>query len=48
MRFLFWNVKKNPVGPIVSEIVGQHDVEVVILAECLDEGAILVDLNATT
>src|SRR5260370_1058770 len=48
MRFLFWNVKKNPVATIVSEIVGQHDVEVVILAECLDEAAILVDLNATS
>src|SRR6266404_5707863 len=50
MRFLFWNVKKNPVGPILSEIVRQHDVEVVILAECLDKAAILVDLNlnATT
>lgn len=45
MKFLFWNVNKNPVGPILSEIVVQHDVEVVILAECLDRGAILVDLN---
>jgi hypothetical protein len=48
MRFLFWNIKKNPVGPILSEIVRQHDVEVLILAECLDQGTILVDLNATT
>lgn len=48
MRFLFWNVKKNPVGPVLSEIVRQHDVKMVILAECEDEGEILVDLNATT
>jgi len=48
MRFLFWNVKKNPVGPVLSEIVGKHDVEVVILAECKSEGEILVALNATT
>lgn len=46
MKFLFWNVNKNPVGPILSKIVKQHDVEIVILAECLDEGTILVDLNA--
>src|SRR5258705_387564 len=45
MRFLFWNVKKNPVGPILSEIVRQHDVKVIILAECRDKAAILVDLN---
>ena len=48
MVFLFWNVNNNPVGPILSKIVEQHDVEVVILAECLDTAAILIDLNATT
>jgi hypothetical protein len=50
MRFLFWNIKKNPVGQIVSQIVRQHDVEVVILAECRDRAEILVNLNlnATT
>lgn len=48
MKLLFWNVKKNPVGPILSEIVRRHDVEIVVLAECLNESAILVDLNATS
>lgn len=46
MRFLFWNVKKNPVGSILSKIVQEHRVEIVILAECSDRDAILIDLNA--
>jgi len=46
MKFLFWNVKKNPVGPILSKIVQEHGVEIVILAECSDRDAILVDLNS--
>ena len=46
MRFLFWNVKKNPIGPILLKIVQEHSVEIVILAECSDPDAILVDLNS--
>lgn len=46
MKFLFWNVKKNPLGPLVSQIVKENDVEIVILAECADPDAILVDLNS--
>lgn len=45
MKFLFWNVKKNPVGPILSKIVEAHDVDVVILAECRDPGEMLIELN---
>jgi exonuclease III len=45
MRFLFWNVKKNPVGPILSKIVEAHNVDVVILAECRDSGEMLIELN---
>jgi exonuclease III len=48
MRFLFWNVKKNPVGPILSKIVEAHNVDVVILAECRDSGVILSELNGAT
>jgi hypothetical protein len=48
MRFLFWNVKKNPVGPILSQIAEDHAVDVVILAECSDADVILGDLNLTT
>jgi len=48
MKFLFWNVKKNPLGPIVSQIVREHNVEIIILAECSDPDAILVDLNSET
>jgi len=45
MKFLFWNIKKNPVGPILSNIVQTHNIDIVILAECRDPGVILVDLN---
>lgn len=48
MKFLFWNVKKNPVGTILSEIVKHHEIDVVILAECPDPTAILIDLNSAT
>ena len=45
MQFLFWNVKRKPVGSILSRIVEQHNVDVVILAECNDSGVILSELN---
>ena len=45
MKFLFWNVKKNPVGPILSKIVEGHRVDIVILAECSEPGDILIELN---
>jgi hypothetical protein len=48
MRFLFWNVKKNPVGPILSQLAEDYAVDVVILAECADPEAILGDLNLKT
>jgi hypothetical protein len=48
MKFLFWNIKKNPIGPILSQIAAEHRVDVVILAECPDHGSILQDLNSRT
>ena len=48
MRFLFWNVKKNSVGPILSHIAEDYAVDIVILAECADPNAILSDLNLKT
>jgi exonuclease III len=48
MRFLFWNVKKNAIGTILSQIAEHHAVDVVILAECADPDKILVDLNFKT
>lgn len=45
MKFLFWNVKKKPVGPLLSRIVEAHIVDIVVLAECQDTGVVLSDLN---
>lgn len=48
MKFVFWNIKKKPIAGIVSDVVREHNVEVVVLAECIDEAAILRHLNAET
>ncbi len=50
MKFLFWNIKKNSIGRVLSDIVEEHKVEVVILAECSDkiEIEILNGLNTET
>lgn len=48
MRFLFWNIKRNPLGQILAEVVQEHGIEVVILAECPDKMAILQSLNTNT
>src|SRR5258705_12673518 len=48
MKFLFWNIKKNSIGSILSQIAAEHGVGVLILAECPDQGSILLDLNSAT
>jgi hypothetical protein len=48
MKFLFWNIRKKSIGSVISEVVEEHKVDVVILAECSDEVAILSALNAET
>lgn len=46
MKFLFWNIKKNSIGRVLSDIAEEHKVDVVILAECSDKSGILGSLNA--
>lgn len=46
MKFLFWNIKDNNIGQVLSQIVEDHEVDVVILAECKGKMGILSDLNA--
>ncbi len=48
MKFLFWNINKNSVGPILSQIVSEHEVDLVVLTECRDGGEILASLNSAT
>ena len=48
MKFLFWNVNKNSIERILSAIVEEHNVEVVVLAECPDKLAVLSSLNSDT
>ncbi len=46
MKFLFWNINKNSAGSVLSQIVSEHEVDLVVLAECRDEGEILASLNS--
>jgi hypothetical protein len=48
MRFLFWNIRGNSVGRFVSSLTEEHNVDVLILAECSDEAGILSAINAKT
>jgi hypothetical protein len=48
MRFLFWNIRKNLVGRLLSRLTEEHNVDVLILAECPDEAGILGAINAET
>ena len=33
-KFLFWNLNKKPLASIVTNLARQHEVDVIILAEC--------------
>lgn len=47
-KFLFWNIGRKPLAPLVSELAEIHEVDVIILAECeTDPGAMLQALNRT-
>lgn len=34
LRFLFWNVNRKPLQAAIRRLVDQHDIDIVILAEC--------------
>lgn len=45
-KFLFWNLHGNHVAHLLKELASQHDVDVLVLAECAnDTVAILESLN---
>lgn len=47
MTFLFWNLNRKPLAPVVAAVARQHEVDVVILAECVElHGAVLTALAA--
>jgi hypothetical protein len=48
MRFLFWNIKNNPAGRLLSGLTEEHNIDVLILAECSDEAGILNAINMGT
>lgn len=34
INFLFWNLRRNPIHEIISRLAHQHQIDVIILAEC--------------
>jgi len=45
MTFLFWNIHRRPLGPIVASLASRHEVDVLLLVECLTPEALLPCLN---
>jgi hypothetical protein len=46
MRFLFWNIKKNPaVNEILRELARHHGIDLLAIAECPHEGQLLAAVN---
>ena len=43
--FLFWNINKQPLEPLVAQLAHERAVDVVLLAECEDPRAVLQALN---
>lgn len=44
--FLFWNVRKNALSPLVAEACEENDIDFALLAECeVDEPTMLAQLN---
>lgn len=44
--FLFWNLNKKPLAPIIANLAFQHDVDVLMLVECtIPIAVMLVALN---
>ena len=42
LSFLFWNVNRKPVEDTISQLASTHEVDVLILAECLSSPAALL------
>jgi hypothetical protein len=34
LKFLFWNIARNPVTLLIADLAIQHEVDFVLLAEC--------------
>ena len=46
LTFLFWNLNGQPLGSMVASLAHEHDVDVLMLAECsLPASELLTELN---
>jgi hypothetical protein len=47
MNILFWNIKKNRIGNIISQLCKENDVDVLTIAESgYNPGELLIELNS--
>src|SRR6266542_5434333 len=44
-RFLFWNINRKSLGPLVARAARERGAEIVLLAECGNWAEILLELN---
>jgi endonuclease/exonuclease/phosphatase family metal-dependent hydrolase len=48
-KFLFWNIGRRPLAPLIAELAEEHGVDIIVLAECdVDIAAMLATLNRRT
>lgn len=47
-RFMFWNIRKKPIGQLVAAASHQYSLDLILLAECKDSEPILLELNQST
>lgn len=47
-KFMFWNTHKEPLGSLVAAASKQHDLDLILLAECEDSTSMLLELNQST
>jgi hypothetical protein len=44
LTFLFWNINRKPLGHLIAELVEEHQVDILLLAECsIPPGSVSVE-----
>lgn len=46
-RFLFWNINRKPLAPVIADLAHEQQVDVVVLIECdIESNVLLTELNS--
>jgi exonuclease III len=43
-KFLFWNIRGKPLAPLINDLAEEHGVDVIILAECRVDPAVMLQV----